>query len=74
MEAYEIKSGEIGEPLLFPVLETTTFELLSKVDAVDNTLKLYPGTCGKGDPDQPLPVSLGGPNMRARDISIKVRE
>jgi TldD protein len=74
LEAYEIKNGEIGEPLLFPVLETTTFELLSKVDAVDNTLKLYPGTCGKGDPDQPLPVSLGGPNMRARDISIKVRE
>lgn len=73
LEAYEIKNGEIGEPLLFPVLETTTFELLSSIDAVDNTLSFYRGTCGKGDPDQPIPVWFGGPNMRARNITVKVR-
>ncbi|BCU71044.1 TldD/PmbA family protein [Stygiolobus caldivivus] len=73
LEAYEIKDGEIGDPLLFPVLETTTFELLSSVDAVDNTLSFYSGTCGKGDPDQGIPVWFGGPNMRARNLMVKVR-
>ena len=74
LEAYEIKNGEIGDPLLFPVLETTTFELLSSIDAVDNTLSFYYGTCGKGDPDQGIPVWFGGPNMRARNVMVKVRE
>lgn len=73
LEAYEVKNGEIGEPILFPVIEGTTFELLSSIDAIDNTLKFYYGTCGKGDPDQGIPVWLGGPNMRLRNVSVKVR-
>ncbi|QIW23526.1 TldD/PmbA family protein [Sulfolobus sp. S-194] len=73
LEAYEIKNGEIKEPLLFPVIEGTTFEFLSSIDAIDNTLKFYYGTCGKGDPDQGIPVWLGGPNMRLRNVSVKVR-
>ncbi|BFH73740.1 TldD/PmbA family protein [Sulfurisphaera javensis] len=73
LEAYEIKNGEIGEPLLFPIIEGTTFDFLSSIDAVDNTLKFYYGTCGKGDPDQGIPVWMGGPNMRIRNVSIKVR-
>ena len=73
LEAYEIKNGEIGDPLLFPVIEGTTFDFLSSIDAVDNTLKFYYGTCGKGDPDQGIPVWMGGPNMRIRNVSVKVR-
>jgi len=73
LEAFEIKNGEIGDPLLFPVIEGTTFEFLSSIDAVDNTLKFYYGTCGKGDPDQGIPVWMGGPNMRLRNVSVKVR-
>ena len=73
LEAYEIKDGEIGDPLLFPVIEGTTFEFLSSIDAVDNTLKFYYGTCGKGDPEQGIPVWMGGPNMRLRNVSVKVR-
>ncbi|TRN02679.1 TldD/PmbA family protein, partial [Sulfolobus sp. F1] len=72
LEAYEIKNGEIGEPVLFPVLQGKTYELLRSIDAVDNTLVFYPGTCGKGDPDQGVPVWLGGPNMRLRNVRIKV--
>ncbi|MCY0860753.1 MAG: TldD/PmbA family protein [Sulfolobaceae archaeon] len=71
LEAYEIKNGEIGDPVLFPVLQGKTPELLSSIDAVDNTLSFYPGTCGKGDPDQGIPVWLGGPDMRLRNVRIK---
>ncbi|ACP55034.1 TldD/PmbA family protein [Saccharolobus islandicus] len=72
LEAYEIKNGKIGDPVLFPVFQGKTTELLKAVDAVDNTLVFYPGTCGKGDPDQGIPVWLGGPNMRLRNVRIKV--
>ena len=72
LEAYEIKNGEIGDPILFPVLQGKTPELLKSIDAVDNTLVFYPGTCGKGDPEQGIPVWLGGPNMRLRNVRIKV--
>ncbi|WP_338602094.1 TldD/PmbA family protein [Sulfolobus tengchongensis] len=72
LEAYEIKNGEIGDPVLFPVFQGKTPDLLKAVDAVDNSLVFYPGTCGKGDPDQGIPVWLGGPNMRLRNVRIKV--
>lgn len=72
LEAYEIRNGELSDPVLFPVLEGQTPELLSSIDAVDNNLQFYPGTCGKGDPDQGIPVWLGGPDMRLRNVRVKV--
>ncbi len=70
LEAYEIKHGEVGDPLLFPVLEGNTDQLLKSVEEVDDSLQFFPGTCGKGDPDQPVPVWLGGPDML---LNYKVR-
>ncbi|QKR00233.1 TldD/PmbA family protein [Metallosphaera tengchongensis] len=72
LEAYEIRDGELGGPLLFPVLEGKTTDFLRAIDGVDDSLELFPGTCGKGDPDQGIPVSMGGPNMRLRNVHIKV--
>lgn len=72
LEAYEVKNGEIGDPLLFPVLEGKTTEFLSAIDAVDNKLRFYAGICGKGDPDQGVPVWMGGPDMRLRNVRVKV--
>lgn len=72
LETYEIRNGEIGDPLLFPVLEGKTTEFLPAIDAVDNNLRFYAGICGKGDPDQGVPVWMGGPDMRLRNIRIKV--
>ncbi|MEM4955820.1 MAG: TldD/PmbA family protein, partial [Metallosphaera sp.] len=72
LEAYEIKHGEVGEPVLFPVLEGKTTEFLSAIDGADDSLEFYPGTCGKGDPDQGIPVSMGGPNLRLRNVMVKV--
>ncbi|MEM0194097.1 MAG: TldD/PmbA family protein [Metallosphaera sp.] len=72
LEAFQIKNGEIGDPVLYPVLEGKTTEFLMAIDAVDDSFELFPGTCGKGDPDQGIPVSMGGPNMRLRNVMIKV--
>ncbi|AEE94692.1 peptidase U62 modulator of DNA gyrase [Acidianus hospitalis W1] len=72
LEAYEIKNGEIGDPLLFPVLEGKTTEFLPAIDAADRELKFYAGICGKGDPDQAIPVWLGGPDLRLRNVKVKV--
>ncbi|BCS92482.1 Zinc metalloprotease TldD [Metallosphaera sp. J1] len=72
LEAYEIRRGEIGDPVLFPVLEGKTTDFLSAIDGADDSLEFYPGTCGKGDPDQGIPVSMGGPDLRLRNVMVKV--
>jgi len=71
LKAYEIINGEIRDPVLFPVLESTTGDLYKAIDAVDNQLRFYAGLCGKGEPMQGVPVWLGGPNMRLRNVRIK---
>lgn len=72
LEAYLIKKGEIAEPVRNPVLEFTTGWFYSNIVGVDNNLKLYPGTCGKGEPSQGVPVWFGGPNVKLEKIKIGV--
>ncbi|MEM1877972.1 MAG: TldD/PmbA family protein, partial [Desulfurococcaceae archaeon] len=61
-------------PVKYPVLEITTKSFYSNVDAADKDLKFYAGTCGKGEPMQGVPVWMGGPNVRLRNIRIGVVE
>jgi TldD protein len=70
LEAYIIDNGEVGKPVKNPVLETNTYDLLSRLDARGNDLKFYPGNCGKGDPMQIVPVWMGGPSLRFRNVFI----
>jgi len=72
-EAYLIENGDIGVPIKFPVLESTTREILGSLAARSNKVKLHPGTCGKGDPMQPMPVSMGGPELLLKGIRIRSR-
>lgn len=72
LEAYFIINGELKEPILNPVLEITTKGLFSSVDAVADNLKFYAGSCGKGDPMQPMPVWFGGPDIRLRNVRLGV--
>ncbi len=72
LQAFEVRNGELGDPVLFPVLEGKTNELLSKVDGASNRLQFFAGVCGKGDPDQGVPVWMGGPDLRLRDVYLKV--
>ncbi len=70
-EAYAIEDGSITHPVRHPALEITTPSFYQSVDAVGDTLQLYPATCGKGDPMQPIPVTTGGPSLRLREVRIQ---
>ncbi len=69
-EAYFIRGGRVKETVRRPVLEITTPALYSSVDAVGKDLEFYPGLCGKGDPDQAVPVWFGGPSIRLRGVRL----
>lgn len=71
-ESYLIKDGEVTDIMVKrPVLETTSVGLLSAVDAVSKDLRFdFPGTCGKSDPMQGVPVYAGGGEIRFRSIRL----
>ena len=70
-EAYLIENGELKEPVKRPILEITTKALWSSVDAVGKEVEYYPGTCGKGEPGQGVPVWMGGAPARLRHIVLR---
>ncbi len=71
LEAYEIRNGRLGDPLKDVVLEITSPRFYSSVDAAARDLKLYPGFCGKGEPMQGVPVTMGGPHIRLRGVVVR---
>jgi len=73
VEAYRIVNGELGEPVRCPVLEVTTRGLFSSIDAVGKNVEFFAGYCGKGDPMQAIPVWMGGPHVRLRNVRLGVR-
>ncbi len=72
-EAYLIRDGELTDELVRrPVLETTTPDLFSAIDAASKKLEFDAAMCGKGDPMQVAPVWHGGPEAtRIRDILVR---
>ena len=72
LEAYLIENGKLKGLVRNPVLEVTTKTFYSSIDAVDKNLEFYAGTCGKGEPGQGVPVWFGGPNVRLRNIKLRV--
>lgn len=72
LEAYLIRNGELAEPVLNPVLEFTTGWFYSNIVGKDKNLEFYPGTCGKGEPSQGVPVWFGGPNVRISKLKVGV--
>jgi TldD protein len=70
-EAYLIEDGEIAAPVKRPIIETTTLNFWSAVDAVSKKVHFDSATCGKGDPMQGVPVFTGGPMMRLRGVYVK---
>jgi len=70
-EAYLIENGELKHPVRRPILEITTRALWSSVDAVGKDVEMFPGTCGKGEPGQGVPVWMGGAHARLRDIPLR---
>jgi TldD protein len=70
LEAFRIEDGELRGRLRNPVVEMTTPDLWSAVDAVGKDLRFTAAYCGKGDPMQAIPVWTGGPHMRLRNVRL----
>lgn len=70
-EAYWIENGELKHPVARPVIETTTETFWSAVDAVSKKVEYDAGSCGKGDPMQGIPVHMGGPQIRLKEVFVK---
>ncbi|MGA2767650.1 MAG: TldD/PmbA family protein [Candidatus Bathyarchaeia archaeon] len=70
-EAYLIENGELKHPVSRPVIETTTLKFWTAVDAVSRKVEFDAATCGKGDPEQGVPVYTGGPCLRLRRVFVK---
>ena len=59
---YEIKNGKLGKALLDTTVSGIAFDMLKTVDMVsDQVTWSSSGFCGK---KQPMPVGMGGPDMR----------
>jgi TldD protein len=71
LEAYLIEDGKLGPMVRNPVLEITTPGLWGAVDAVGEELEFHSAYCGKGDPMQGIPVSVGGPHLRLRGVRME---
>ncbi|MGC8607989.1 MAG: TldD/PmbA family protein [Vulcanisaeta sp.] len=69
-EAYYIENGDLKYMVREPFIEVDTKTLWSNVDAVADDLRFYPGTCGKGNPEQGVPVYLGGPTFRVTNVRV----
>jgi TldD protein len=68
--AFLIKNGELDKPLYKPVLEITTPKLWGSIDAIGKKVVYDMATCGKAEPMQGVPVSLGGPSLRIKGIKL----
>lgn len=72
LESYLIVDGEIVKPVRNPVLELTTKGFYSRISGAEKELKFYPGTCGKGEPSQGVPVWYGGPDVKLSKLKLGV--
>jgi TldD protein len=69
-DAFMIRNGKIAEPVKTPAIELTTPQIYSAIDALTKKVELDAGTCGKGEPMQGIPVTMGGPMVRLRGIRL----
>jgi TldD protein len=60
-EAYMIKNGRIDKPVKNFVIESGTIDFWHAARLMGNDLKRFVGNCGKGEPMQGVPVTMGGP-------------
>jgi TldD protein len=72
---YMIRNGKVAELVRDIVLTGNVFETLKQIEMTGNDLQ-WPdagGGCGKGG-QSPLPVGLGGPHVRIRDVVVGGRQ
>jgi len=70
LEAYRVKGGEAAGLVRAPILEITTPALWGSVKGRTKRLEFEAATCGKGDPQQGIPVWTGGPDTLLAGVRI----
>lgn len=68
-EGYMIRDGKLAEPVSDVTLSGNVFQTLKDIEAIGNDSIYRNGGCGKGG-QSPLPVSVGGPHVRIRNVVV----
>ena len=68
-EGYMIRDGKIAEPVSDVTLSGNVFQTLKDIEAIGNDTLYVNGGCGKGG-QMPLPVSVGGPHLRIKNVVV----
>lgn len=68
-EGYMIRNGKLAEPVSDVTLSGNVFQTMKDIEAVGNDSAYRNGGCGKGG-QSPLPVSVGGPHLRVKDVVV----
>ena len=68
-EGYMIRDGKIAEPVSDVTLSGNVFQTLKDIEAIGDDTLYTSGGCGKGG-QMPLPVSVGGPHLRIKNVVI----
>ncbi|MDJ0681386.1 MAG: TldD/PmbA family protein [Xenococcaceae cyanobacterium MO_167.B52] len=68
-EGYMIRDGKIAEPVSDVTLSGNVFQTLQDIEAIGNDTIYTNGGCGKGG-QMPLPVSVGGPHLRIKNVVV----
>lgn len=66
---YAIRNGELAEPVSDVTLSGNVFQTLKDIEAIGNDTQYVSGGCGKGG-QMPLPVSVGGPHLRIKNVVV----
>ncbi|MBV5259565.1 TldD/PmbA family protein [Synechococcus moorigangaii CMS01] len=68
-EGYMIRDGKIAEPVSDVTLSGNVFQTLKDIEAIGNDTLYTNGGCGKGGQGG-LPVSVGGPHLRIKNVVV----
>ena len=68
-QGYMIRDGKLAEPVSDVTLSGNVFQTLQDIEAIGNDTLYTNGGCGKGG-QMPLPVSVGGPHLRIKNVVV----
>ena len=68
-EGYMIRNGRLAEPVSDVTLTGNVFQTLKDIEAIGNDSVYAYGGCGKGGQGG-LPVSVGGPHLRIKNVVV----